>query len=230
MEISKFVIEDQPPIYYRKGTTDELILGNYLRGKWDYEFMPGVKPKIIFDCGANTGIVSLVMRFLYPEAEIFAFEPVASNFEILQMNVKEYPNIKAIQSGLSNVSGRTTIYHSDDETNLGGFSLFTEGCIPEKHEIVNIMEVNEAMALFGRPEMIKIDTEGSEFDILTSISELNMRNVKWIFGEMHGRRDFDTLSHLEKDFDLGLAKPMNSRIFPFYAKKRLTNSGQNKVG
>ena len=40
-------------------------------------------------------------------------------------------------------------------------------------------------------DLIKIDTEGAEYDILTSIKKELLTKTSWITGELHGNRDFE---------------------------------------
>ena len=74
-------------------------------------------------------------------------------------------------------------------------------------------------------DIIKIDTEGSEYNILTALDESVLRSVKWIIGEMHGERDFQLLAYLSQWFDIGLKKRLTNRLFMFRAcNKELTSS------
>ena len=44
-------------------------------------------------------------------------------------------------------------------------------------------------------DVIKIDTEGAEWEILTSIDRTLLSQVRVIMGELHGRRDFELLDY-----------------------------------
>ena len=62
-------------------------LGKYLEKK---------SSGIIFDIGACDGTDSVIYGKLYPHAQVFCFEPLPSNFELIEKNIK--------QSGLSNIT------------------------------------------------------------------------------------------------------------------------------
>ncbi len=71
-----------------------------------------------------------------------------------------------------------------------------------------------------RIDIIKVDTEGAEYDALSSIEKLMLSRVQWIMGELHGRRDFELLDYLSPWFDLKLNKRLESELFLFYARNK----------
>ena len=56
--------------------------------KNEYYFNSKNKQPIIFDCGANIGFATIFFKWLYPESEIYAFEPDTITFEIKGNNVR----------------------------------------------------------------------------------------------------------------------------------------------
>ena len=48
----------------------------------------------------NIGYASVFYANKYPEAEVLAIEPDSSNFEMVEKNTFNYPNIKRIQSAI----------------------------------------------------------------------------------------------------------------------------------
>ena len=71
-------------------------------------------------------------------------------------------------------------------------------------------------------DVIKIDTEGSEYDILTSLGHEFLGKVKWIYGELHGNRDFELLAFLSEQFHIGVKKTIDKRLFMFQARNKTT--------
>lgn len=203
--------EDSPALLYRPGTSDEAIIKAVLVDRTEY-FFPAFKPKLIFDIGANIGIVSALFAHLYPEAKICAFEPVKENLDLLRQNAAHYPNIVVCGYGLGDDSGKRRIYHSDSPSNLGGFSL----AIPHgPGELVPVMDVSEACKQFGTPDLIKIDTEGAEYEILMGMP--NLEKVQFIAGELHGVNDYLLLNRLSRYFDLQLGRHFGERNWHFHA-------------
>jgi len=85
-----------------------------------------------------------------------------------------------------------------------------------------VKPVSKILADLGisKIDIIKIDTEGSEFDILTSIDPDILGRVQWIMGELHGVRDFQLLAYLSRWFDLEVHKKLNSHLFLFHARNK----------
>ena len=54
----------------------------------DYLFHSACERPVIFDCGANIGMATLFFKWLYPRAEVHAFEPDPLVFQILTENVE----------------------------------------------------------------------------------------------------------------------------------------------
>ena len=66
-------------------------------------------------------------------------------------------------------------------------------------------------------DLIKIDCEGAEHDVLTSLPPDLLRQTKWIVGEMHDELAFPLLALLAPHFDLDLKKRMFAPFFRFHA-------------
>ncbi|MFN8282089.1 MAG: FkbM family methyltransferase [Chitinophagales bacterium] len=69
---------------------------------------------VIFDIGACEGESSVRYARLFPNASIYTFEPLPSNFTLVEENIKKYKitNIHPIQLCLSDTVGETTFYVS----------------------------------------------------------------------------------------------------------------------
>ncbi|HTJ78564.1 MAG TPA: FkbM family methyltransferase [Rariglobus sp.] len=81
---------------------------------------PDWKPGVIFDVGANAGQTVERLRPLFPNAGIYAFEPVPSTYAALQKNVSKDPRVHPQLLGLSDQYGEASIYlqPSSDQNSL----------------------------------------------------------------------------------------------------------------
>ncbi|MEK6680938.1 MAG: FkbM family methyltransferase [Nitrospirota bacterium] len=216
-------------IYYRPGTSDTEIIYKILlktKKRSEYWVPPVVDPKVILDIGGNIGISSIYLANIFSQARIFTFEPLPDNFAILTRNISSYFNIKAFPIALGRSDGVMEMYRSDNHLNFGGFSFYEEGSDTTFKINVDVRNVNSFLTELGinQVDMIKIDTEGSEYDIITSFNENILQSVKWIIGELHGERDFEVLTYLSKWFDIELKKSLKKRLFIFIAcNKKLTS-------
>ena len=217
-------------IYYRTSSSDMMLIYEILlksKYKREYYFPEELKPKVIFDIGGNIGITSVYLASLFPEAQIYTFEPLKENFEILKKNTSQFNNIEVFNFGLGAKNGSFKLYLSDDEENYGGVSFYyeVEGNMSEPYTECEVKNVNDVIQEIGvtSVDLIKIDTEGAEYDILTNIKVEFLNKTSWITGELHGNRDFELLNYLNNlGFSISLNKNIDSRLFMF-------NAGKNEV-
>jgi len=218
------------PVYYRTSTSDMMIIHEILLKKGyssEYWLPDEIEPEIILDIGGNIGITSVYFANKFPNAKIYTFEPVPQNYEILKKNTEKYDNIHIFNVGLGCEDGSFEIYMSEDDENFGGASLYSEagGVNVESRVKCQVRNVDDMLNEIGisRIDLIKIDTEGAEYDILTTIKKDTLTQVKWIIGELHGNRDFELLNYLEgMDFNISMKKAIDNRLFMFNCAKQYT--------
>jgi len=214
-------------VHYRTSSSDmtliyEILLKSYY--KREYYFSEEIKPKVIFDIGGNIGITSIYLASIFPDAIIYTFEPLKENFKILQRNTSQFENIKVFNVGLGAKNGSFKVYLSDNNENYGGVSFYSEveGNLSEpftKCEVKNVNDIIEELGI-SSVDLIKIDTEGAEYDILTSLKREILKKTSWITGELHGNRDFELLNYLNSlGFSISLNKNIDNRLFMFNAGK-----------
>lgn len=223
-------------VFYRTSTSDmTLIYEILLKSKYksEYYLPEKLNPTVIFDIGANIGITSIYLAKLFPDSLIYSFEPMPENFEILQKNISEYKNIRAFNYGLGSQNGSFKVYLSSDPENYGGISFYPDphgnqeksyvSCqVKNINEVVNDLEIESI-------NLIKIDTEGAEYDILSTLEADILRKTLWITGELHGNRDFELLDYLEGlGFSVSLKKQICNRLFMFNAGRSEMLSKLNK--
>jgi hypothetical protein len=125
----------------------------------------------------------------------------------------------------SDRDGEMTIMASDSERNYGGFSFFSRGSSTDKAFRVKALTPLSFLTSnsIDKVDVVKIDTEGAEYSILTSFDPAVLSEVTWITGELHGEKDFELLAYLSQWFDIELKKNFKNRLFNFRAcnKKRL---------
>lgn len=133
----------------------------------------------IIDCGANIGMSVIYLKQHFPQAEILAFEPDETNFDLLKKNVDSfgYSNVLLLKEAVWNEN--TTLQFSN-ESSMGS-----------KIEIDNTANSREVKAvrlkdfIIKDVDFLKIDIEGAEYAVLTDIAD-NLHFVKNMFLEYHG--------------------------------------------
>lgn len=230
-------------VVYRPGTSDvgliyEILLRDPKRA--EYRVDPSVKPGVIFDIGANIGITALWLNRLYPRAKIFCFEPMPENLKLLQENTLGISEITVLPFGLGALDTNAPIYPNIDRNNRGGYSLYRRETDPQNlgnsQNPESFIEIRSTARVLNeldidKIDLLKIDTEGSEFDILSDIPNSLLENCSWVMGELHGIKTFETLALLSRYFRIGLKKAVNSEVFTFEAlNARLLRDDKYAVG
>ena len=119
-------------------------------------------PKVIIDVGANIGYSSIFFARNYPDAIVYAIEPVQENFDYLVQNIEDYPNIIAYQFALGQSMGELILSLANpDDKNLGTMSFQGVGW---RSETVPMFPLDSRD--WGKVDFIKIDVEGYEPKVL----------------------------------------------------------------
>ena len=227
MDLTHEYVWNGTRLHYRPGTSDQSLIYDILLKsgpKAEYWLPEDIDAKVILDIGANIGIASNYLSRRFPQAKIFAFEPVPANFALLGRNVESLDNVTPVNRALGAKDGSFEMFYSDTPKNQGGFSFHQPGSNAEQRLRVEVREAKSIMQELGieSADVIKIDTEGSEYDILTNLGHDFLGKVKWIYGELHDNRDFELLAFLSKQFHIGVKKTINKRLFMFQARNKAT--------
>lgn len=118
--------------------------------------------KTVLDIGGNVGFWS--RDFCEKFERVHIFEPDRSNLECLKMNLKDYDNYNIYEVGLGKQKGVLDFFISP--TVSGGHSFFEDQVFEDnltktQCEVHVLDDYN-----FVDVDLIKIDTQGSELDIL----------------------------------------------------------------
>ncbi len=192
----------------RTGTSDAHFLRVLLERPLppEYELPAEIVPRTILDIGANIGGVTAALARRYPAAQIFAFEPLPENYALLLHNCGQFPRVRALPYGLGARTAPLTYVRSDNPRNFGGggFHAATPPAAPGAMDLP-VLAVGDALVRFGiaAVDVIKIDAEGAEHDILTSLPPRVLRGVRAIVGKLHGQpQDAALLAFLGARFEL----------------------------
>ena len=214
-------------LHYRPGSSDPWAIYNHLMKppERDEYALPREFPlraedvKTVLDIGANVGVTALYFSRIFPRADVYAFEPAPDNFAVLQKNVSNCNRIRAYNFALGSQDATLELFASDNPVNFGGYSLHAAGSDTSKKISIPVRNVASVLAEISvkAVDVIKVDTEGAEWDILTAFPESVLRGAKYITGELHGNKDFALLDYLSPWFNIGVRKKLSSRLFNFQA-------------
>lgn len=125
---------------------------------------------IIYDLGANIGYFSLLCSATSPEAKIYCFEPIPVNMAVLCRHVliNKAKNIFPVNFAISDHLG--LVDFSAD--NLSHSYTYKQSSAHYGNRQINIkvgvisMDILISQFEFAKPDIIKIDVEGAEYDVL----------------------------------------------------------------
>lgn len=172
------------PLIIRKNTSDYTVFrGIFVLG--EFNIQTKVKPKLIIDAGAYTGLSSLYYSSKYPQAKIIAIEPEDSNFEILEKNTANISNISRIKAGLWYKNASLKVL----DTNNGKWGFKVMEVRESSPYDVKSVTVDKLLANsgFNEIDILKLDIEGSEKELFTENFESWINKVNVIVIELHDR-------------------------------------------
>jgi len=155
-----------------------------------------LKINTIFDVGSNNSDYSLLFNQIYPNAEIYAFEPNPYLCEIALEKTKQFKNIKIIPKAAGNLNSLTALnidQNSSLTTSLAvanknsttyKIKKFLYGNKVEKITTIEIIKLDSFIKNDNCPDFVKIDVEGFEEEVLKGLTN-NLKNIKLVMIEFH---------------------------------------------
>lgn len=174
----------------------------------DYGLTEFRKNKIskIIDIGANVGFFSIASRFFFPDSEIHAYEPNLDLKSYLAHNFSQL-NIELRTQAVGNKSGSVKL-DLMGESNQTRVKESSSGST----EMVSLDSVVKEVG--GKIDLLKMDCEGSEWDILEDPESL--RQVDNVTLEYHlwaNQEDHDYAKDLVKSHGFKIIKHEPSSEF-----------------
>ncbi len=140
----------------------------------------------VIDIGGHLGFFSLYTSLLNEKVPIYAFEPHVGNFEMLKKNLKEnrVRNVTAKNVAVSGEIGEVELQISQEDLNhsvTGALEPTGETQAVHATTLEHIFKKNR----LEKVELIKIDAEGSEFNILYNTPDDIFKKIENMFIEYH---------------------------------------------
>lgn len=148
--------------------------------------------RVVFDVGANVGDWTYLALKANPALQVHCFEPSSTTFGLLQ--ARQFGERAVLNyCGLGDVSGEVTLYVTGKGRDSGCNSLYARPSLTEHRELetetVRIETFDHYCQEAGLTEvdLVKIDTEGYEFQVLKGMQEsLQQGRVKAVQFEYGG--------------------------------------------
>jgi FkbM family methyltransferase len=162
----------------------------------------------VLDLGANVGATALFFRSLYPAARIICVEASPQLVPILRENTRGL-GVEVLGVAVAPTSGQVTFYESP-ESFAGGLS--SEGTP------VTVTAVTMDELLENRPDVVKLDIEGAEFDVVPTATKL--RHARVYLGEIHAAHEDERTAELLLAFEGFDVESRGDGMFTFFTAYR----------
>jgi len=171
-----------------------------------YKFKSDTQRPRIIDCGSYIGTSLLYFKINYPQAIVTGYEPDASNFSLLDMNLKNwnFADLNVVNAAIW-VNNESVSFES--EGNMS--SRITAGSNDVSQKLVKCVRLRDLLE--EQVDFLKIDIEGAELEVLKDCSD-KLHNVKNLFVEYHGK--YDSANKLNEILDI-----LVKNNFKYYIKE-----------
>ena len=202
-----------------------ILFGGLYDFKRIAEFV-GQGPKVIVDIGANIGAFTVACHAWFPGSLVHSFEPRASTFSYLTLNTRTLPSTTLHQCGLGlgERAEKLNICRFGTVGDSIGASLYHGNGWPSEEILVKDAGQAFDEAAPSGCDILKIDTEGCEIEILSSLGP-RLAGAKVVVLEYHSeedRREIDRrLGQTHHLFLADIANPHRGQMY--FTLKHLTS-------
>ena len=148
---------------------------------------------VIIDAGAHIGLSTLYFKRFYPQAKIWAVEPIPDNFRLLEQNVFEnqLSDVALINAALSDTAGRAVLHQDSSghhwHSTASRFAGAWNGAQKTIPIEVPALLLSDLLYEINQPiDLLKMDIEGSELAVLKE-AEPRLGQVLQLLIEYHPR-------------------------------------------
>lgn len=159
---------------------DSILIGNFGNRMWMGEYWQVERylqtinsdEPVVIDAGANVGLFTRVVLKRKPNAKFFSIEPERNNYNILKMNTEQYSNVVCMQKGLWSKECSLEVIERD--TGNWGFMVKETEKVGE--DIIDAISIDYLLNHYNieNIDLLKMDVEGSEYEIFSS------ENLEWL--------------------------------------------------
>lgn len=147
---------------------------------------------LVIDVGANAGFFNVLLFSKLKTARVFAYEPLASNIELFRKTIELNDAMKNIRLTQVAVTGSEKdsieLFTEDTEDNtvvssiFAGFNKLNQKKISvPARSLTSIIEQNN----FEKVDLLKLDCEGSEYDIIYNTDAAVLNKIYAMVIEVH---------------------------------------------
>jgi len=166
--------------------TQDFIAYEIFSGEYDdgsFNISPG---DVIVDIGAHVGMVSIYLAKKYPNARIYSYEPNPTNFGNFMKNLEINGVTSITPFNLAVTSdGRSVCGTLSNPNNTGCSTIYEPNNIrPWNSESTTLNDIIKDNGI-DKIRVLKMDCEGSEYEIMYNTYLEDLSGVGFMVGEFH---------------------------------------------
>lgn len=159
---------------------------------------------VVIDVGANSGQFASAARYIFPDARIYSFEPLADCYKALTKHFSKDRKFQGFSAALGDRRGEVTFYKSSFSKSSSALPMNDshKKAFPWSAEstpiIVQMQLLDDYIDKidFESKTLLKIDTQGYEYKVLQGALQ-TLKRVDYVLAEI----SFNPLYEGEADFD-----------------------------
>jgi len=182
-------LPDGRPIRIRPFTTD-LAIVKEIWGRRAYgpnEYLPFTDGEPLIDIGAHIGIFARLYARYCPSSKLVCIEPASENLGLLRQNLAYgmAASYEVLPYAAAGTGGFRRLFIREDDQ--GAHSLSPVGSGGEGARMVPTLTLDEILSRYlpTRHAFLKLDCEGSEYEILISASSRTLARISKLALEYH---------------------------------------------
>jgi FkbM family methyltransferase len=173
-------------LWIRAGTVDVAVVRTvFLLDEYGTEALPPEPLDCVVDVGAHIG--SFVVKIAPLAAHILAIEPMADNLEIFRRNLTGLTvgRVDLIPAAISDHAGKMRLFQGRNTASHSAFpgdgTTTQESCEVECLRLPDVLNQKQ----IAHVDFLKVDCEGAEYGILSSLQAWGLERIDRIVMEYH---------------------------------------------
>jgi FkbM family methyltransferase len=139
------------------------------------------------DIGANKGFFTL-NALQKGASKVYSVEPVKHSYEQIKKLLNDFPNVEPINKAIGENNGIVSMFVDSDASATNCVTTYGDMFGRESNKVeVESVNINTLIEQINSDiNYMKVDCEGSEFELFKTISEKNLKSICKMVIETHG--------------------------------------------
>jgi FkbM family methyltransferase len=170
----------------------------------------------VIDIGAHIGLFTLYASQNCKNGNIYSYEPVKENFNVLKENItiNNLKNVKIFNLAVSKSNSTIKLFMNNDESGHSMFSKSSENIIVNSTSLMKIFDENN----IKKCNFLKLDCEGAEYEIIKNLPLEYFQKIDKLVIEYH-------MADSHPEFLIELKEILLKQNFEIETKKLFSDIG-----